>query len=128
VPVSDLVLRMGYQNETYRQLYSAPYHIGKTVREDAAEYRRRSPVYHAKELDTPLLIHGNTNDEDVSVTEVERLIQALKVEGKKFEFKIYQDAPGGHYFNRVDTKVARESRAEIYRFLAKYLSPANPPK
>jgi len=25
---------MGYENESYRQLYSAPYHIGKSVRED----------------------------------------------------------------------------------------------
>ena len=128
VPVSDLVMRMGYQNEGYRQLYSAPYHIGKSVREDVAEYRKRSPVYHAKELQTPLMLHGNTNDEDVSVMEVERLIQAFQAEGKKFEYKIYQDAPGGHYFNRLDTKAARDSRAEIYRFLAGYLHPANPVK
>ncbi len=26
VPVSDLVARMGYETEGYRQLYSAPYH------------------------------------------------------------------------------------------------------
>ena len=105
VPVSDLVARMGYQPAGYQALYSAPYHIGKTVREDIKEYRRRSPVYHAKELQTPLLIHTNTNDEDVNVLEVEHLIEALKAEGKKFEYKIYQDAPGGHYFNRIDTKL-----------------------
>jgi dienelactone hydrolase len=51
------------------------------------------------------------------------LIQALKAAGKSFEHKIYPDAPGGHQFNRLDTKFARESRAEAYRFLAKYLSP-----
>ncbi len=62
---------------------------------------------HAKELQTPLLIHTNTNDEDVNVLEVEHLIEALKAEGKKFEYKIYQDAPGGHYFNRTDTKLAK---------------------
>ena len=128
VPVADLVLRLGYQTDTYRQLYSAPYHIGRSVREDLAEYRKRSPVTHVKALQTPLLIHGNTNDEDVQVVEVERLIQALKAEGKKFESKIYDNAPGGHYFNRLDTKAAKESRAEIYRFLAGYLKPANPPK
>jgi len=128
VPVSDLVARMGYEPEQYRQLYSAPYHIGKTVREDIAEYRKRSPVYHAKELETPLLIHSNTNDEDVNVLEVEHLIEALKAEGKKFEYKIYQDAPGGHYFNRTDTRLARESRLEIWRFLAGYLHPMNSPK
>lgn len=128
VPVSDLVARMGYENESYRQLYSAPYHIGKSVREDIQEYLRRSPFYHAAELQTPLLIHTNTNDEDVNVLEVRRLIDALKANGKKFEYKIYENAPGGHHFNRTDTKMAKESRHEVYQFLAGYLHPANPPK
>ena len=123
VPVSDLVERMGYEPPGYQALYSAPYHIGRTVREDVMEYRRRSPVFHVKELQTPLLIHGNTNDEDVNILEVQHLVEALKSEGKKFQYKIYQDAPGGHYFNRVDTKAARESRREIWRFLAGYLHP-----
>jgi dipeptidyl aminopeptidase/acylaminoacyl peptidase len=128
VPVSDLVARMGYEPEAYRQLYAAPYHLGKSVRDDIEEYRKRSPVNHIKTLETPLLIHANTNDEDVNYLEVEHLIQALKAEGKKFEYKVYENAPGGHYFNRTDTKQARASRAEVYRFLANYLHPANPPK
>ena len=125
VPVSDLVLRLGYQTDAYRAEYSASYHIGKTVREDIQEYERRSPVTYASKLQTPLLIHTNTNDEDVNVLEVERLITALKAEGKKFEYKIYQDAPGGHMFNRLDTPLARESRQEIYKFLATYLKPGS---
>jgi dipeptidyl aminopeptidase/acylaminoacyl peptidase len=124
VPVTDLVSRLGYEPDSYRGLYSAPYHIGKTVNEDLEEYRKRSPVNYAKDLETPLLIHGNTNDEDVNVLEVEHMIEALKAAGKKFEFKIYENAPGGHYFNRIDTKLARESRAEVYKFLAGYLHPA----
>jgi dipeptidyl aminopeptidase/acylaminoacyl peptidase len=123
VPVSDLVFRMGYQTDGYRAQYSAPYHIGKTVREDIKEYERRSPITYVSKLQTPLLIHTNTNDEDVNVLEVERLIAALKAEGKKFDYKIYQDAPGGHAFNRLDTKLARDSRAEVYKFLAQYLKP-----
>jgi len=121
VPVSDLVARMGYENDSYRQLYSAPYHIGKTVREDVQEYLKRSPFYHAAELQTPLLIHTNTNDEDVNVLEVQRLIDALKANGKKFEYKIYENAPGGHHFNRIDTALAKQSRQEVYAFLARYL-------
>ncbi len=121
VPVSDLVLRLGYQTDQYRALYSAPYHIGKTVREDIKEYERRSPITYVSKLQTPLLIHTNTNDEDVNVLEVERLITALKAEGKQFEYKIYENAPGGHMFNRLDTELARQSRQEIYKFLAKYL-------
>lgn len=128
VPVSDLVARMGYKDQGYRELFSAPYHIGKTAGEDVDEYRRRSPAWHAHKLATPLLIHTTTNDEDVHVLEVENLINALKAAGKKFEHKIYEDAPGGHQFNRLDTKLARESRAEVYRFLAKHLSPPNPVK
>jgi len=128
VPVTDLIARMGYEPRTYLELYSAPYHIGKSVREDIEEYRKRSPVNHVKTLETPLLVHANTNDEDVNYLEVEHLVQALKAEGKKFEYKVYQDAPGGHYFNRTDTKLARDSRLEVYRFLASYLHPLKPPQ
>ncbi len=127
VPVSDLVARMGYKSQAYRDLYSAEYHIGKTAEENVAEYLRRSPVTHAAKLATPLLIHTNTSDEDVNALEVRRLIDALKAAGKQFEYKIYENAPGGHSFNRLDTSLARESRREVYRFLARYLRPANPP-
>jgi dipeptidyl aminopeptidase/acylaminoacyl peptidase len=128
VPVSDLVARMGYKDDGYRALFSAPYHIGKTAEQNVNEYRRRSPAWNAEKLRTPLLIHTTTNDEDVNVLEVEHLIKALKAAGKQFEHKVYKDAPGGHAFNRLDTKLAKESRAEVYRFLAKYLNPPNPVK
>ncbi len=128
VPVSDLVARMGYKSENYRAIFSAPDHIGKTAEENVEEYLRRSPVTHVAKLNTPLLIHSTTNDEDVNVLEVRRLIAALQAEGKKFDYKIYDDAPGGHAFNRLDTKLARESRREIYLFLARFLNPAKPPR
>ncbi len=121
VPVSDLIARMGYQSDDYRALYSASYHIGKTANEDVDEYRRRSPAWNAHKLKTPLLVHTNTSDRDVSVVEVEHLIQALKAEGKEFEYKIYRDAPGGHSFNRLDTAFARKSRKEIYAFLRRHI-------
>ena len=121
VPVSDLLARMGYTDDEYRELFSADYHVGKSANEAVEEYRRRSPVWHVDKLKIPLLIHTTTNDRDVNVVEVEHLIQALKAAGKTFEHKIYQDAPGGHSFNRIDTPLARQSREEIYTFLAKYL-------
>ena len=74
-------------------------------------------------MGTPLLVHANTNDEDVNGQEVERLIAALQAAGKKFEHRIYTNAPGGHLFNRLDTAPARDSRAEIWRFLAHHLHP-----
>ena len=123
VPVSDLIARMGYLDDDYRALYSADFHIGEPVIDNIEEYKRRSPAWNAEKLQTPLLIHTSTNDEDVNVLEVEHLIQALKAAGKTFEYKIYKDAPGGHSFNRMDTRLARESRAEVYAFLKRYLEP-----
>ena len=127
VPVSDLIARMGYKTDRYRDLYSVDYHIGKTAYADVEEYRKRSPAWNTHKMkDTPLLIHTNTNDADVNVLEVEHLIKSLKADGKKFEYKIYKDIPGGHSFNRMDTKVAKEIRLELYNFLAVYLKPASP--
>jgi len=126
VPVSDLISRMGYYTDSYRALYSADYHIGKTAYEDVNEYRRRSPAWNTHKFqNTPLLIHTNTNDNDVNVLEVEHLIKSLKADDKKFEYEIYQDVPGGHSFDRMDTKEARNIRVKIYKFLGQYL---NPPK
>lgn len=127
VPVSDLIARMGYQTQSYRDLYSADYHIGQSAYENVEEYRRRSPAWNTHKMkDVPLLIHTNTNDDDVNVLEVEHLIKSLKAENKKFEYEIYQDIPGGHSFDRMDTKKANEIRVKIYKFLATSLNPPNP--
>ncbi len=126
VPVSDLILRMGSHGEEYEKEFSAKYHIGKTVTQDVNEYRKRSPVFHVDKLKTPLLIHTNTNDDDVYVVEVEHLIAALKAAGKKFDYEIFKDAPGGHSFDRIDTKLAKEIRLKIYKFLGEYLNPPYP--
>jgi len=128
VPVSDLIARLGYYDDDYRELFSAGYHIGKTVNEDVEEYRRRSPVWNVDKLQTPLLIHTNTNDDDVNVLEVESLIRALKAADKKFEYEIFKDIPGGHSFDRIDPKQSREIRLKIWTFLAKYLNPPTPVK
>jgi dipeptidyl aminopeptidase/acylaminoacyl peptidase len=128
VPVSDLVARMGYMDDNYRELFAADYHIGKTARENVEEYRRRSPVWHVDKLKTPLLIHTNTNDDDVHVLEVESLIRALKAADKKFEYEIFKDIPGGHSFDRIDPKQSREIRLRIWTFLAKHLHPPTPLK
>jgi dipeptidyl aminopeptidase/acylaminoacyl peptidase len=119
VPVSDLVARMGYASQGYREMFEE--FIGKEAEDNVMEYRKRSPVYHVDKLRTPLLIHTNTTDDDVNVLEVEHLIAALKAAGKTFEYKIYQAAPGSHIFNRIDTKLAKDSRKEMWDFLGKYL-------
>jgi len=127
VPVSDLIARMGYKRPSYeRDWFAAEHHIGQGVHENIEEYRRRSPVYHAHKLDTPLLIHTNTIDEDVHVLEVENLINTLKAHNKSFEYRIYEKIPGGHSFDRMDHRQGRDIRFEIYQFLGKHLNPPRP--
>ena len=130
VPVSDIVARMGYKSQHYRDLFEARYHIGKSALENVNEYRRRSPAWNAKKLEVPLLIHTTRNDQDVNVLEVEHLIKSLIAAGnvpeKDFWYKVYPPTPGAHGFSRLDTKFSKGVRGEIYDFLAKYLKPPKP--
>lgn len=127
VPVSDLIARMGYHNQSYRDLYEAEYHIGKSANDNVQEYRRRSPVWNTHKFKgTPLLIHTNTNDDDVNVLEVEHLIKSLKAEDKPFEYEIFENLPGGHSFDRMDTGIGKTIRFKIHQHLAKKLNPQKP--
>ncbi len=121
VPVSDLLARLGYAGDEYKDEKVIRGLFGKTATEDVERFRKRSPVWNVQKLKTPLLVHSTTNDRDVNVVEVEQLLRALKAAGKDVQSRIYVDAPGGHSFNRIDTSLAQESRQEIYEFLAKHL-------
>jgi len=121
VPVSDLLTRFGYHEESYKKLFTAPYHVGKEPVAAVDEYRRRSPIWHVGKLGIPLMVTSSTNDRDVNVVEVEQLVVHLKAAGKTFEHKIYTDAPGGHSFDRLDTTFARKKRKDLYAFLDKHL-------
>jgi dipeptidyl aminopeptidase/acylaminoacyl peptidase len=125
VPVSDLVMRMGYWGPDYQAYYDAEHHIGQTPAENLEEYMRRSPVWNVDKLSKPLRIHTNPRDEDVNYIEVEHLIQALQAADKSFEHEVYE-VPGGHSFDRLDTPEAWRIRREIYRFLARHLKPPRP--
>lgn len=126
VPVSDLAYRLSYQDPGYIGNFNQPYHIGATPQEKPQEYARRSPVSYAGLLAKPLMITTCINDDDVSWTEVDRMIGALKAEGKDFTYKIYPPMAGAHLFERMDMKECTDIRFETYRFLAKYLKPSRP--
>jgi dipeptidyl aminopeptidase/acylaminoacyl peptidase len=119
-PVADLLERRKYLKSMPQTMAES---AGEAAAKDDEEYRRRSPVTWAAKLEKPLLVHGNTNDETVHVVEVRHLVEALQAAGRRFQYKIYEAAPGGHHFNRIDTRLARESRAEIYAFLRQHLKP-----
>ncbi len=126
VPVSDLANRLASHGPEYTAYFTADYHIGRTIAEDPEEYRRRSPSTYARDLSKPLLIHTNTNDNDVYVEEVLLMIDSLKAHNKIFDYKVFQDIAGGHGFDRIDTRESTEIRFSIYKFLELYLSPPKP--
>ncbi|MGA3011566.1 MAG: alpha/beta fold hydrolase [Terracidiphilus sp.] len=121
VPVSDLVERMNYVSKKYRAEMAES--IGKDVGDDAETYLKRSPVYYAAQLDRPLLIDANTTDETVHIVEIRHLLAALDAAHKQYKSHIYEAAPGGHFFNRIDTLLAVQSRKEVYDFLEENLKP-----
>lgn len=126
VPVSDLANRLASHDKSYSDYFTAKYHVGESISENPAEYKRRSPSSYAKDLKKPLLIHTNTNDNDVYVEEVLLMIDSLKANKKVFEYKVFQNSAGGHGFDRIDTKEATDIRFTIYKFLERYLNPENP--
>lgn len=123
VPVSDLIARMGYKTQSYRELYESDYHLGESAFENHEKYIKRSPVWNTHKLETPLMVYGNTNDDDVNILEIRHLIKSLKADGKEFTYKEFVDIPGGHNFARMDHKIARQARYDIYKFLAGHLKP-----
>ncbi len=126
VPVSDLESRLGSHDPSYTAYFTSKYHIGESIKENPEEYKRRSPSNYASLLEKPLLIHTNTNDNDVYVEEVIAMIDSLKANNKIFEYKIFENSSGGHGFDRIDSKEASEIRFTIHKFLEKYLNPPKP--
>lgn len=126
VPVSDLSNRLASHEQDYSDYFTASYHIGESIKDNPQEYKRRSPSSYAKNLSKPLLIHTNTIDNDVYVEEVLLMIDSLKAHNKVFEYKVFEASPGGHGFDRIDTKEATDIRFTIYKFLGRYLNPGKP--
>ncbi len=126
VPVSDVTYRLSYQSKDYTKEFTVPYHVGASPEEAPEEYARRSPVSYASRLSKPLMLTTCLNDDDVSWTEVKRMIDALQAAGKSFEYEIYPKMRGAHLFERTDEKEATDIRFKTYRFLARYLKPAHP--
>lgn len=121
VPVSDLLARIAYAGEEYRDPKVIRSMFGVEPTKDVELLKRRSPIWNVHKLKIPLMVTSSTNDRDVNVVEVEQLVTHLKAAGKSFEHRIEQDAPGGHGWDRIDTSYARRARKAMYAFLAKHL-------
>jgi len=76
-------------------------------------YRRGSPVYRAERLEAPLLILHGRKDKRVVPLMTERMVEALEIEGKRFEVQWYDEE--GHGWERRDSR--RDAFTRILAFL-----------
>ena len=54
------------------------------------------------------------------------MLMLLKLGKQNFRYKIFEDMPGGHSFDRMDYREARRIRLDIYEFLNVELKPPKP--
>ena len=106
VPVTNLFFRLSYKGPSYQRQFATQSRIRGLPFEKREEYIKRSPIFSVDKLNTPLLVHVATNDEDVNFVECQQIIDALRARKPAIsETKIYVDpapgpASGGHTFSR----------------------------
>ena len=76
-------------------------------------YRRGSPVYRAERIEAPLLILHGRKDKRVVPLMTERMVEALEIEGKRFEVHWYDEE--GHGWER------RENRRDAFERVLAFL-------
>ena len=106
VPVTNLFTRLSMKAPSYtRNFAPSAGGIGMPW-ENHAEYIKRSPVFHVKNLRVPILVHVATNDTDVHFEEDQQMVYTLMaLKPDLAETKIYENpvpgpSSGGHTFSR----------------------------
>ena len=142
VPVTNLFQRLSYKGPGYQRSFSTQARIQGLPFEKREIYKERSPYYQVEKLQTPLLVHIATNDEDVDFEEAEPLIYKLNVlKPHLSETKIYVDPDPwggsvGHAFSRrvdretlerVDSPAQIDSWNRTWTFFSEHLRPWHDP-
>jgi dipeptidyl aminopeptidase/acylaminoacyl peptidase len=76
-------------------------------RKQAEEYERRSAVYWAERIRSPVLIVHGTNDPQVGVVQAHKLAAALERAGKEYELRLYDGL--GHRFPKEEDERALDA-------------------
>lgn len=83
------------------------------------DIRQRSPITHIDKLSSPLLIIQGSNDVRVVRDQADRLVNALKKQGKPHQMEVIDGA--GHQFNNWNWQQRILVMRQIERFLATHL-------
>ncbi|MCF7935083.1 MAG: S9 family peptidase [Synergistales bacterium] len=81
--------------------------------EDADLFRKVSPVFHAGEIEDPLLIAQGANDPRVVKKESDMMVEALREKGIEVEYMVKENE--GHGFSN------QENRFDLYRAVERFL-------
>lgn len=112
---------MGYVSDSYCKIFLVKNYIGQIVKDNIVEYKWCFFVWYVEKLKDLLFIYINISDDDVNVVEVELMICVLKVEGKKFEYKIFECVFGVYSFDWLDIYELSKICLDIYKFMGCYL-------
>jgi dipeptidyl aminopeptidase/acylaminoacyl peptidase len=138
VPVTNLLFRLSYKGPGYQRSFSTQRRIQGLPFEKREEYIARSPYYQVDDLETPLLVHIATNDQDVNFEEASMLVYKLRAMKPDItETKIYEDPTPwggsvGHAFSRrvdpetlerVESPEMRDSWNRTWTFFDWHLRP-----
>lgn len=122
VGLADFLMYMAYKPEYRRLEVAKEPHFNGLPFDNLQAYIDASPIMHVEKIKTPLLVHATTYDELVNhKLHSERLVEALKAHGKKYEYKLYERAPGGHGYSGGETAEAEDSLNRIIEFFDKHL-------
>jgi dipeptidyl aminopeptidase/acylaminoacyl peptidase len=142
VPVTNLFFRLSFKGPGYQRSFSTQQRIQGLPFEKEEIYVARSPYYQVDKLNTPLLVHIATNDEDVNFEEASMLVYKLRATKPELtETKIYVDptpfgSSVGHAFSRrvdpatlerLDSPAQRDSWNRTWAFLEERLRPYEDP-
>lgn len=138
VPVTNLIFRLSFKGPGYQRSFSTQQRILGLPFEQREIYVERSPYYQVDKLETPLLVHIATNDQDVNFEEASMLVYKLRdLKPEITETKIYVDPTPfgrsvGHAFSRrvnaetlerEDSPEQRDSWNRTWAFLEWHLQP-----
>ncbi len=88
-----------------------------------ALFRRGSPLYRAERIEAPLLILHGRKDQRVVPLMTEKMVEALRIEGKHHEVHWYDDE--GHGWERRENR--RDSFTRILGWLKRHVQEEPPP-
>ncbi len=124
VGLTDFVAYMSYKPDYRRKEIAEtnPGFKGKLPHENLPAYIEVSPINFVEKIEAPVLVLATTGDKIVPHTlHTGRLIDALKANGKTYEAKIYDDAPGGHVFMKGATPERDDALRRIVAWFDRWL-------